>query len=54
MLDKILELFKNLKLAKKKEFNRVLPFGEYFSDRWKKAKFLGFGENSSIYDCVIL
>lgn len=34
--------------------NRVLPFGDYFSDRWEKAKFLGFGEGSSIYDNVVI
>lgn len=35
---------------KKGKFNRVLPFGDYFSDRFEKAKFLSFGEGSSIYD----
>lgn len=32
------------------KFNRVLPVGEYLSDRWEKAKYLDFGEESSIYD----
>jgi acetyltransferase-like isoleucine patch superfamily enzyme len=32
------------------QFNRVLPFGDYISDRWEKARSLGFGEGSSIYD----
>jgi len=31
-------------------FNRVLPFGDYISDRWEKASELGFGEGASIYD----
>ena len=29
---------------------RTLPFGDYISDRWEKARLLGFGEGSSIYD----
>ena len=32
------------------QFNRVLPFGDYISDRWQKARALGFGEGASIYD----
>lgn len=32
------------------QFNRVLPFGDYISDRWEKARALGFGEGASIYD----
>jgi acetyltransferase-like isoleucine patch superfamily enzyme len=27
-----------------------LPFGDYVSDRWEKARILGFGEGTSIYD----
>ena len=34
----------------KSRWNRVLPAGEHFSDRWEKARYLGFGEGSSIYD----
>lgn len=34
----------------RKKWKRVLPINEYFSDRWDKAKYLGFGEGSSIYD----
>ncbi len=32
------------------QYQRVLPLNEMFNDRWEKAKFLGFGEGSSIYD----
>lgn len=38
----------------KKKFNRVLPIGDYISDRWEKAKYLGFGENSNIYDSSVV
>lgn len=29
---------------------RVLPFGDYVSDRWDKARALGFGDGTSVYD----
>jgi len=35
-------------------WNRSLPFGDYVSDRWKKAKALSFGEGSSIYDSALV
>ena len=54
MLDKILKIFNKLREKKKKEFNRVLPYGDYFVDRWEKAKYLGFGEGTSVYDNVIV
>lgn len=38
-------------LAKKR---RSLPFGDYISDRWEKARLLGFGEGSSIYDSSLV
>lgn len=31
-------------------WKRHLPFGDYVVDRWERAKRLGFGEGSSIYD----
>lgn len=34
----------------KTNFSRVLPTNELFSDRWEKAKYLNFGDKSSIYD----
>ena len=35
-------------------FDRVLPIGDYISDRWEKAKYLGFGKGSSIYDSSLV
>lgn len=35
-------------------WNRVLPVGDYFSDRWEKASYLGFGPGTSIYDNVLV
>jgi acetyltransferase-like isoleucine patch superfamily enzyme len=48
---RILSIIFKLKRSRlKKEFNRVLPLNEILSDRWEKAKFLRFGENTSVYD----
>ena len=36
-------------------FNRSLPFADAQFDRWERAKILGFGEKTSIYDsCVVM
>jgi acetyltransferase-like isoleucine patch superfamily enzyme len=54
MIYLLLHFFKKLRKEKKDKYNRVLPFGDYFSDRWEKARFLGFGEESSIYDSSVV
>ena len=54
MLEKIISLFKELREEKKENFDRALPFGDYFVDRWEKAKYLGFGRGTSVYDNVIV
>ena len=34
---------------------RTLPFGDYVVDRWERARALGFGKGSSVYDsCLVL
>ena len=38
----------------KHKWDRVLPTGDYLSDRWEKAKYLGFGDGSSIYDSSLV
>lgn len=38
----------------KARWNRVLPLGEAFTNRWEKARFLGFGEGASIYDSAVV
>lgn len=35
-------------------WNRSLPFADYIVDRWQKARELGFGEGSSIYDSSLV
>ena len=37
-----------------KKFHRVVPFGDTVVDRWEKARILGFGENTSIYDSALV
>jgi len=54
MIDKIRLLFLKLRDEKKGKYNRVLPFGDYFSDRWEKARYLGFGDGTSVYDNVVI
>lgn len=54
-LEELLRAFFRLqRKATREKFNRVLPFGEYVSDRWEKAEFLNFGRNSSIYDSSLV
>lgn len=50
MLKRLTKLFFKLRDKVKKDFDRVLPLGDYFVNRWEKAQYLGFGQNSSIYD----
>ncbi len=54
LIDKLKKAFGAQREQLKSEFDRVLPFGEYISDRWEKAAFLGFGEQSSIYDSALV
>lgn len=38
----------------REHWSRSLPFGDYIVDRWQKARELGFGEGSSIYDSALV
>ena len=53
-LDKVKQTFFLRREKVHKEFNRVLPFGDYVNDRREKAQFLGFGEGTTVYDNVII
>lgn len=55
------ELYKLLELLKEKlddvmleQYSRSLPFSEVLFDRWQRAKYLGFGEGTSVYDSCCL
>ncbi|MGE5363049.1 MAG: acyltransferase [Bacteroidota bacterium] len=54
LFDEITKLVFSLIEKKRKSFNRMLPFGDYFIDRWEKARLLGFGEGTSVYDNVVV
>lgn len=54
MIKEIFSLIFNRRDEMKNNFNRILPIGDYLSDRWEKAKYCGFGENSSIYDSSLV
>jgi acetyltransferase-like isoleucine patch superfamily enzyme len=54
MIKEIKLLFERLRNEKKQDYNRVLPFGDYFTDRWEKAQYLGFGKGTSVYDNVLI
>ncbi len=52
LLNKLKNSFSNEFL---KQYNRSLPFADLLFDRWERAKLLGFGEGTSVYDsCVVL
>jgi acetyltransferase-like isoleucine patch superfamily enzyme len=55
LINKLLaRIFYFRRLSVKKAYNRVLPLNELLTDRWEKARFLRFGEGSSIYDSAIV
>jgi acetyltransferase-like isoleucine patch superfamily enzyme len=54
MLRQVLELYQRLRQEQQEKFNRVLPFGDYVVDRWEKARYLGFGAGTSVYDNVVI
>ncbi|NMC59557.1 MAG: acyltransferase [Candidatus Methanofastidiosa archaeon] len=56
-----IEFFKNLNKLHEvlddefiKQFKRSLPFGDTLFDRWERAKKLGFGKDTSIYDSSLV
>jgi len=48
------QLHHELSAAFKTQFDRSLPFTDEVFDRWEKAKSLGWGEESSIYDSAYI
>lgn len=58
MYKKLISLFIRLFYIRRRlikmKFNRVLPLGDMIIDRWEKAKYLGFGEGTSIYNSSIV
>jgi acetyltransferase-like isoleucine patch superfamily enzyme len=50
----LVEIFQELREQRMRNWKRVLPMGDEISDRWEKAKYLGFGEGTSIYDSSLV
>lgn len=46
----LIDLHQNLDQAFIEQFSRSLPLADTLLDRWERAKTLGFGEGSNIYD----
>lgn len=54
LLNELRILVAQQQLQVQEVWNRSLPFGDYIIDRWWKAKVLGFGEGTSIYDSSLV
>jgi acetyltransferase-like isoleucine patch superfamily enzyme len=46
--------FFNARRTLRRQQNQTLPFGDYVSDGSEKARYLGFGKGSSIYDSALV
>ncbi|MDB5861444.1 MAG: hypothetical protein JWQ76_5133 [Ramlibacter sp.] len=57
-LRQLMDLLRQAWLLRRREvderWNRSLPFGDYVADRWERAREMGFGEGSSVYDSVLV
>lgn len=49
----LLALHETLRQSIMEKYQRSLPFADQLVDRWERARFLGFGEGSSIYDSAL-
>lgn len=52
--NQIIDLHSTLDNLFNSEFSRSLPFNETIIDRWERAKKLGFGDDTSIYDSAFV
>ena len=52
--ESIIELHETLDKAFLQQHKRSLPFNEMLIDRWERAKKLGFGDKTSIYDSSLV
>ena len=50
--DELRQLYEDLRSDMREQWNRDLPFDELLFDRWERARGLGFGEESSIYQAA--
>ena len=54
LFENVTSLLRSLRRGVSKKWKRTLPVGDYFIDRWEKARELGFGKGTSIYDSAIV
>lgn len=54
LIDGLRELLSSLRETGHREWRRDLPLGDYVSDRWERARALGFGKDVSIYDSAVV
>jgi acetyltransferase-like isoleucine patch superfamily enzyme len=54
IFNEIIQLKSQLDILFKERYNRALPFAELLFDRWERAKDLGFGEGTSVYDSSVI
>ena len=54
LLEELRALLAQQQMQVRVNWNRSLSFGDYIVDRWQKARDLGFGEGSSIYDSALV
>lgn len=53
-IERLKELRHWLHDQKRREFGHSVPFGDLIADRWERAKSLGFGEGTSVFDSAII
>ncbi len=55
LLEQLRSLWRSRREQVHTDFKRTLPLADYIVDRWEKARILGFGNGSSVYDsCLVL
>lgn len=54
IFDQLIRFWRSRQQEIDNQYKRTLPFGDYVVDRWEKARLLGFGEGSSIYDNALV
>src|SRR3954447_12586769 len=54
MLEQLRAFWTNRRAEVDERWKRTLPFADYVVDRWEKARLLGFGEGTSIYDSSLV
>lgn len=53
-LEQFTDLHQRLRSRLHEKFDRSVPLADELTDRWERARFLGFGEGASIYDSSLV